>query len=388
MLQAMESHSLPEAIKSILRVHGWSQARLARELDVSNDWISKVKRAERDPAFGRVIKVLAGIGWEVVIRPKREKSPVKRREFVTAAASVMFVPSPKVGPYEDPAHVRELASRVSAARHEYGGGAIAATAMRHVRRIESVVAGRDRQLQEAASELAVETVWTLKDARRFDASENVGRLALELAKRSEDPDAQSSAYSALTATNYERGRPDRALVYARDGVRISEVPEAQQAWLRLRKGRSLALVRGQEHASRDELESLQGTLQDGGFPRQSTLDAADMMEGIGVGLNGIGAYAEAHSMLEEAVGLLGDSSPYLRSRSLAQQVIAALGMGQPSLAADHMLALAHVAPLVDSRRLDDYLRQVLAESAKWATVPEIRVARDHLKKLALSSRDQ
>jgi hypothetical protein len=173
------------------------------------------------------------------------------------------------------------------------------------------------------------------------------------------------------------------MLYARDGVRIFEVPEAQQAWIRLRRGRTLALVRGQERASRDELESLRATLQERGFPGQSALDAADMMEGIGVGLNGIGAYAEAHGVLAEAITLLGDSSPYLRSRSVAQQVIAALGMSQPALAAGHMVALVHVAPLVDSRRLDNYLKDVLARSARWAAVPEVRDARDRLKPLVL-----
>jgi predicted XRE-type DNA-binding protein len=378
----MEARSIPEAFKLIMEQRGCSQNQLARDLQKGSGWISDVINEKAGVEFAKMINVLSRVGWEVVIRPKTEKSdPVKRREFVTAAASVMFVPSPKVGPYEDPGHLRELARRVSRARHEYGGGAIAATAMRHIRRIQSAVAGRDRKLQEAASELAVETVWTLQDARRFDASENVGRLALKLANRSESTDAQSCAYSALTATNYERGRADRALLYARDGVRIFEVPEAQQAWMRLRRGRTLALVHGQERASRDELESLQATLQDQGFAGQSSLDTADMMNGIGVGFNGIGAYGEAHNMLNEAVTQLGDASPYLRSRSLAQQVIAALGMSQPSLAADHMLALARVAPLVNSQRLDDYLREVLAESSKWAAVPEVRDAREQLKAL-------
>lgn len=52
-----------------------------------------------------------------------------------------------------------------------------------------------------------------------------------------------------------------------------------------------------------------------------------------------------------------------------------------SLAAERMMVLARVAPLVDSGRLDDYLLEVLAESAKWATVPEIRDARNQLKTL-------
>jgi hypothetical protein len=145
---------------------------------------------------------------------------------VTAAASVMFVPSPKAGPYEDPANVRELARRVTHAWYEHGGGMVAPTAMRHIRRIEPALASRDRHLHEAASELAVQTVWTLNDARLFNAGENVGRLALELAKLSESADAQSRAYSALAALNAERGGADRALMYARDGVTLDATPQS------------------------------------------------------------------------------------------------------------------------------------------------------------------
>ncbi|HEU5161482.1 MAG TPA: helix-turn-helix transcriptional regulator [Streptosporangiaceae bacterium] len=380
----MESRTLPEAVKSIMHAHGWTQSQLARELGVPRDWISKIKRGDRDPSIGRLSRLLAGIGWEVVIRPIREKAPVKRREFVAAAASVMFVPSPKVGPYEDPTNVRELAQRLAHARYEHGGGSIAATAMKHIRRIEPVVAGRDKKLQAAASDLAVESVWTLSDSHHFDAGENVGRLALELAKRSESPDAQSRAYSALAALNDERGSADRALMYAKSGVQIPEVPEVQQAWMRLRQGCTLALVRGQEHASRDEMETVYGSLRDRGFPGQSSFDVADMMASIGRALNRIGVHADAHGMFDEGVALLGTASPRLQGRLLAQQVLAALRMGQPSLAADHMLGLARVAPLVDSRKVDDDLRDVLAESAKWVTVPEIRDARDQLKPLVAS----
>jgi predicted XRE-type DNA-binding protein len=378
----MESQSLPEAIRSILQTHGWSQAQLARNLDVSQDWISKVKRGDRDPSIGRLSRLLAGIGWEVVLRPKREKAPVKRRDFVTAAASVMFVPSPKVGPYEDPTNVQDLAQRLAHARYEHGGGAIAGTAMKHIRRIQPVVMGHDKKLQAAASDLAMESVWTLGDAHHFDAGENVGRLALELAKRSRSPDAQSRAYSALAQLNSTRGKIDRALLYAKNGVQVPEVPETQQAWMRLRKGRTLALVRGQEDTARDEMENVYGPLQDRGFPGQSSVDIADMMCCIGTALNRIGAPTEAHGIFDEAVELLGDSSRLLHARLLAQQVLAALRMSQPSLAADPLLALTHTLPRVNSRTLDDVVLDVLAESAKWATVPEIRAARDQLKALA------
>jgi hypothetical protein len=384
MVPSMESRSLPDAIKTIMQAHGWSQAKLAREMGVSDDWLSKAKRADRDPSIGRVIKLLAGIGWEVVIRPKREEpDPVKRREFVAAAASVMFVPSPKTGPYEDPAHVRELARRVASAWYEHGGGTIAPTAMRHVRRVEPALAGRDRQLQEAASELAVQTVWTLNDARLFNAGENVGRLALELAKRSENADAQSRAYSALAAINAERGSADRALIYAGDGVTLPEVPEAQHAWMRLRRARTQAAV-GPAHRrlARDELEGIAATLRDTpGFPGQSSFDVANMMGSVGRGLSEVGAHEAAHETLDEAVRLMGGSAPNFIGLNLVELTLAALGMAEPALAAHHMQALVRVAPMVNSRRLDDSLRRVLAASAPWAGVPDVRDARNHLKAL-------
>jgi hypothetical protein len=181
----------------------------------------------------------------------------------------------------------------------------------------------------------------------------------------------------------DRGIADRALMYARDGVRLPDVPEAQHAWMRLRKARTLALVRDQKRVSRDELESILTLLQEHGFPGQPSFDVADMMASVGIVLNSLELYAEAHSKFDQAVTLLGGSSPLLQSRCLAQQVIAALRISQPSLAADHMLDLARVVPLVDSRRLDGYVRDVFAESARWATVPEVRDARDHLKHLAM-----
>ncbi|HZB28979.1 MAG TPA: hypothetical protein VE465_02320 [Streptosporangiaceae bacterium] len=359
-----------------------SQSQLGRDLGKGQTWVSETIRGVRGLDFAKVINVLARVGWEVVIRPKREKpDPVKRREFVTVAASVMFVPSPKAGPYEDPANVLDLARRVAHARDEFGGGATAAGALRHIRRIQPMVMGRDRRLQEAAAHLATEAVWTLNDARRFDTGENVGRLALELAKRSESPYAQSCAYSALTTLNVERSSLDRALLYAKHGVRLRDVPEGQHAWMRVRNAWALALVRGQQRASRDELESAQGPLVDRAFWDLSELDVADMMGSIGIALNRVGAHREAHDTLDEAVALLGGTRPNLQSEFLAEQVIPALRMSRPSLAADRMLALAHVAPLVDSGRVDGYLRDVLSESAKWATVPEIRAARDQLKTL-------
>jgi hypothetical protein len=152
--------------------------------------------------------------------------------------------------------------------------------------------------------------------------------------------------------------------------------------MRLRKARIHALVRGQTGAARDELHGILATLRhSAGFPGQSAFDLANIMGSIGRGLSEVGAYEQAHATLNEAVSLMGGSSPNFQSLNLVELVVAALGMSEPSLAANYMLALARLAPVVNSRRLDDNLRRVLAESSKWTAVPEIREARDQLKAL-------
>src|SRR4051812_30424930 len=110
----MEARNLPEALKLIMEQRACSGSRLASELGVSQQWLSDVYRGKKDTPTTKAIRLLASVGWELVIRPKREESdPVKRREFVTAAASVMFVPSPKVGPHQDPSYLAELTQRVA-----------------------------------------------------------------------------------------------------------------------------------------------------------------------------------------------------------------------------------------------------------------------------------
>jgi hypothetical protein len=107
-----------------------------------------------------------------------------------------------------------------------------------------------------------------------------------------------------------------------------------------------------------------------------------MLGCIGLALNDLRIYEQAQAVLNEAVTLLDNSSPDLQSHFLAQQIIAALQTGAISLATNRMLTLARVVPLVNSRRLDDDLREVLATSGGWATVPEVRNARDQLKATA------
>jgi transcriptional regulator with XRE-family HTH domain len=375
----MEARSLPEAIKLIMKQRGCSQNQLGRDLRKGQSWVSDVINGKRAVEFAKVIKILARVGWEVRISPKPEDDdPVKRRAFVTSVASV-FVPSATVGPYHDPAYLRELTRRQVMSRREHGGGAIAAAAIRHLRRIEPLIANRDRALQEAASHLAVETVWTLNDVRRFDAAENVGRIALELARRSDNTDAQSQAHSVLAAINIYRGEADRAVMYARRGTRLGGVPDAQQAWMRLHLGWSLASVPGQRRTSREVIEGVRELLGDDYLHRQSRLDAAHMAGDLGLALTDLGVYAEAQTLLGNAVTRLGHSWPTVQAILLANQITAALRAAQPSFAAERMLALARVAPLVNSPRVDASVRQILRLSSRWNAIPEAEAARAQLR---------
>jgi transcriptional regulator with XRE-family HTH domain len=378
----MEAHGLPEAINMIMEQRGCSQSQLGRDLGKGQTWVSEVIKGTRGRDFAKVINILASVGWEVVIRPKREKSdPVKRREFVAAAASVMFVPSPTTGPYEDPAYVRELTRRVAADRYQNGGAFGVSSAMRHIRQITSAVESRDKKLHMATSDLAVETVWTLNDAGRVEAGQKVGELALTLARRSQDADTQSRALSVLARVQYSRGDGGLAVRYAQQGVKLHELPPQQQAWLKLRYGWSLSMVGGQEGAARDVLDEVRGFLADTrsvNDPEESR-DTVELMGDVGRVLYDLGDYREAQGCLDKAVQLLGGASPHVHGLFLARQIAASLRAGQPEYAADRMLSLARVMPLVNSVQLNNNVKDVLAASYPWRAVPEVHAARAQLR---------
>jgi predicted XRE-type DNA-binding protein/tetratricopeptide (TPR) repeat protein len=378
----MEAHSLPEALNLIMEQRDCSQAQLGRDLGKGQTWVSEMIRSKRGHEFARVINILARVGWEVVIRPKREKSdPVKRREFVAAAASVMFVPSPQTGPYQDPTYLQELTRRVAADRYQNGSASGVFPAMRHIRQITSAVESRDKKLQMAASGLAVELVWTLNDAGRFDTGQKVGELALTLARLSQDADAQSRALSVLARVQYSRRDGGLAVKYAHQGVKLHELPAQQQAWLKLRHGWSLSMVNGQEGAARDVLDNVRGFLADvrSVDDAEESRDTAELMGDVGRVLYDLGDYREAQGCLAEAIQLLGGSSAHVHGLFLSRQVAASLRAGQPEYAADRMLTLARVVPLVNSAQLNTNVRDVLAASRPWHAVPEIRTARAQLR---------
>ncbi|MGH7515112.1 MAG: helix-turn-helix domain-containing protein [Gemmatimonadales bacterium] len=368
----MDPDVLPEALKAIMTRHGWSQTELAAELGVSQSWVSQTSRGMKDSGIAKVQQLLGHVGWEVRITPKTEDDPVNRRDFVTAVGSIAFVPSPKVGPYQDPGYVRTLADRLARDRYEQGGIPVTSTALRHMKKVGFAISGNDRKLQSAASDLACETARIFYDSRRYDVAQRAGSFALNLARRSGDVSAQANACSALSRISIDRGKGDRGIVYARQGLSLPDLPPAQRAWLKLRLARSLALVAGRERAARDRLAEL------GDTEGMSAYERADMKGNVGVALAGMRAYPDAHAAISAAVKLSAQCSPLLLVAYQAWQVEAALTADEPLMAAEHMTALARIAPMVSSARVNSHITGILAMSARWAHVPEMRQAREHL----------
>ncbi|GLY88672.1 helix-turn-helix domain-containing protein [Actinoallomurus iriomotensis] len=369
----MDADVLPEALKAIMSRHGWSQVELAAELGVSQSWVSQTSRGVKDSGIAKVQRLLDRVGWEVRITPKTENDAVKRRQFVSAVGSIAFVPSPKIAPYQDPEYVRTLAGRLAQDRYEQGGIPVASTALRHLKKVGFVISGKDRKLQSAASDLACEAARIFYDARRYEVAERAGSFAFELARRSGDFNGQAAACSALSRISIDRGQGDRGIMYARQGLALPDLSPSQRAWLKLRMARSLALVGGQERAARHRLAEL------GDTEGLSPYEKADMKGNVGVALAGMRAYPDAHAAIAEAVALSGQCSALLLVAYKAWQVESALAASEPQMAAEHMAALARIAPMVSSARVNAHITGILGMSARWSDVPELRQACEHLR---------
>ncbi|MEV7969162.1 helix-turn-helix transcriptional regulator [Sphaerisporangium sp. NPDC088356] len=369
----VEVRTFPEALKAIMEQQGWTQVELARELGVSQAWVSEVSRGQKDTGMARAIGLLARVGWEVRISPKMEES-VERREFLAAAASVVFVPSTRANPYQDADYVHTLAASLARNRYELGGIPLVSSALGHARRIEQVLHDtvRDKALQTAASQLADQVTLVLYDAGSLVQADRVGGLALELARRAGDHESQARAYDTLSRVSLDRGDHARGVTYAQRGLQMTDITNGQRASLSMRLGRSLAFIPGQETASRDILDH---ALNVGGL---SPFGEAALVGDVAIGLGHLHAYGEAGTLLSEAAEAIGQWSPLFRAQYLGRQVQTAMRASDLSLAADRMHKLARALPFVTSGRVNKRVGEILKASQTNAA-PEIRQAREHLR---------
>lgn len=361
---------------------GWNQTELARELGVSQVWVSEVSRGLKDTTVQKAISLLARVGWEVRMSPRAE-DPVQRREFVAAAASVIFMPTEKTTPYLDSEYLKSLSGSLARNRIELGGLPLTRSAMAHVRRIQQAVnQTRSPALHQAAAGLANQAAMVLYDAGRLSAADRADMLSLELARRSTDAEGQARAYEGLSRINLYRGDFARAVAFAERGLRIRGIVNSQKAALYMRLGRSLALIPGRENASRAALD--QARLVGGLSP----FGEAALIGDVGIGLGHLRAYGEAGALLSEAVESIGQWSPLFQAQYLGRQVQTSLRAADHSFAADRMHELTRALPFVESARVNKRVQEILAASAQWVHVPEMRDARENLDSVSVANIQQ
>jgi hypothetical protein len=319
----------------------------------------------------RSAELLARAGWELLLIPSGD-DPVKRRAFLLAAASAAFVPSPSgAGPYRDPAYVDVLTARLVHNEEQMGGAPLAREAARHIARAVPAARGDGAALQAAASRLCRQAALILHDVRSLDAAEQAAGQALALGRLAGDPAAQARACDTLSLITAHL--PDgRGAGYARHGLAVHGTPASDRAVLSARLGRSLALLPGHDREAR---ASLDRALELAGG------QSAEIAGNVGIGLTDLGLPVKAEDHLAAAVRLTA-GSPFLSALWVARQAKTAIRARQPDQAAQEMMTLAGLAPLVESPRLAIHLRHIYDGTRGWSAIHEVRSARDALREVA------
>lgn len=305
----------------------------------------------------------------------KDRDPVDRREFLTVAASVAFVPSPTVSPYQDPDYVQALASRLESSKEQLGGVPLISTALRYVRRVEAVINSRDVALQRAASDLVRSASLVLYDARKLKLAEKVGNVSLTLARRAHYVEGTAHSYENLCffTTSVD---PVRAAHYAQRGLQVAELTEEHHARLNARL--AVALSKKSPHAHRGSRLSQSAIDLARGFDALPQVTGAVITGNAALALAGLRRHQDADAAFTECLHLF-EGFPLSRATWATQQVKASFSAMALPEAADQISSLVRIAPLVDSARLDSRLREILAISAPWSKVPEIQRAREQLR---------
>lgn len=368
---------LGDAFAEIMRRHGWSGAKLARRLGVSQPWVSMVLAGKRDPGLARSAQLLRTVGWQLELVPSEEDDPVKRRQFLASAASVALIPSPTTNsPYRDAAYVRLLADRLAHTEEQIGGAPLVREALCHVQHIAPAALGTDTGLQSAGSRLARQAALVLHDTRDLDRAERVAGLSLTLAAHAKDGQAQAHAYATLALIRNYGGPRSRAAEYVRRGLALHGLDDATRAALLVRLARSLAVLPGQERPVRRALDEAQALAE-----QLSPAEGAEVMANSGIALSDLGQHSSGAADLQAAVASVEGRSPLLAGLYQARLTKSAIQAGDVGAMTEGMNALALVAPLLTSRRMSIHIRHILTDTRRWETVPEIRRAREQLREV-------
>lgn len=375
----------------IMADRAWTQTELGRELGRDQTWVSRAIAGHRDLRTREASAFLAKVGWELRIAPKSDREateddPVKRREFVAGTAglaSVMFVRTPQTTQFHDPKYVDLLTQRVIRSHNETGGDSLSRAVLHHARQIQSAASSGGHELLTASSEFMRAGSYVLHQAGRFDAGIALANSALLYASKTEHQDQKGLAHLALSfICGFPRnddlpGKPTgdigRSIMYAQRGLKVPGITDETRAYLNVFLARGLANVPGHERQTRMAVDR---ALNIESIP---SISRADIIGTAGEALRDARADREASKMLDDAVHLSGSISPFLQAAYLGDQVLIALEARDLAMTAHLMDALSYAIPLTDSTRIDEQVRLILRMSKPWASVPEIRDARERLR---------
>jgi tetratricopeptide (TPR) repeat protein len=302
------------------------------------------------------------------------EEPVERREFLAAAASVMFMQSAaSSNPYLDPDYVRALADSLARGRYELGGVPLAARALGHVKQIDHIQTNTvGIELQGAASDLMYQASIALYDAGRLPQAEHAGMIALDLAHHAQNFPAQARAYDALSRVSLYRNDPMRAVQYAQRGLRVPDLPPSRLSSLHMRLGRGLAGIKGSQKDARDALDRALDTRGLSAFAQ------AALGGDVAIGLSQLGQYGQAERLLGDAADAMGQWSLLFQAQYLGRLAQTAIRANKPTLAVSHIQSLTRALPFISSARVNSRAKEIIQGSAKWDRIPEVHGARERL----------
>jgi hypothetical protein len=292
--------------------------------------------------------------------------------LAAAAATAGVASRPgTASPYSDSAYIDVLTARLVYNEEQMGGTPLAREAARHVARAVSVARVGPAYLQAAVSRLCRQAALIFHDARDIDRAEQIAATALTLGCSAGDLTAQARAYDTLSLiTAYFKG--GKGAEYARLGLALPDISASDRAVLAARLGRAAALNK--------ELYEARGSLEHALELAEQAGPSAEISGNIGIGFTDLGRPEMAGQYLAKAVSL-SMSSPFLHSLYLSRLAKTAIRGRQPNQAAKDMMALAAVAPLVQSPRLGFHVRHIYDGTQTWDSIRDVREAREALREV-------
>lgn len=112
--------------------------------------------------------------------------------------------------------------------------------------------------------------------------------------------------------------------------------------------------------------------------RLSPVDGAEVMANSGIALSDLGQHTKGTADLQTAVASVEGQSPLLVGLYQARLTKSAIEAGDVGGMTGGINALARIAPLLTSRRMDIHVRHIRASTRRWGMVREIGQARGKL----------